>query len=126
MKKSILVVDDELDILESVKMLLETMEYKITAVDNGRDAIKKLKKNKFDLMLLDILMPKLSGIDTLKKIRADSKLKNQKVVFLTVVTPTKIGKALINKLKPIDYIQKPINNINFKNKIKKYLGWKYE
>jgi CheY-like chemotaxis protein len=122
MKKTILIVDDELDILESVKMLLETMDYKITTANNGIDALKKLRKNKFDLMLLDILMPKLSGIETLKKIRANSKLKNQKVVFLTVVSPTKAGKELINKLKPIDYITKPIINLSFKNKIKKILG----
>ena len=74
----ILIVDDEQDILESVKMLVETNDsHEVEIVNNGTDAIKILKQNTFDLVLLDILMPKMSGIETLEKIRADPKLKDQ-------------------------------------------------
>lgn len=118
----ILVVDDELDILESIKMLLEIGGYGVKTVNNGEDAIKILKKEKFDLMLLDILMPNLSGVKTLEKIRADSHLKNQKVAFLTVVSLSKNGKGVIKKLNPVDYIEKPIDNAVFKKKIKKIIG----
>jgi CheY-like chemotaxis protein len=118
----ILVVDDELDILESVGMLLETMGYNVKTADRGRKAIGVLKKEKFDLVLLDILMPEMSGIQTLGKIRNDAELKKQKVVFLTVVSPSKNGKGIIKKLKPTDYIEKPIDNVVFKRKIKKILG----
>ena len=120
--KKILLVDDELDIRESVKMLLETMNYEVEITDDGNNAITMLKNGTFDLVLLDILMPKISGIKTLEKIRADSKIKNQKVVFLTVVSPTKNGEGIIGKLGPLDYIEKPIDNNSFKEKIEKILG----
>ena len=103
-------------------MLLETMGYNVKTADRGRKAIGVLKKEKFDLVLLDILMPEMSGIQTLGKIRNDAELKKQKVVFLTVVSPSKNGKGIIKKLKPTDYIEKPIDNVVFKRKIKKILG----
>ena len=118
----ILVVDDELDVLESVKMLIETMGHEIKTIDNGKGAIKLLGKEKFDLMILYILMPKMSGIETLEKIRASPKLKKQKVAFLSVVSLSKNGKGVIKKLNPVAYIEKPIDNIVFKKKIKKILG----
>ena len=122
MAKKILIVDDEYDILESLKMLLEGVGYEVKIVDNGLDAIKILKKEKFDLVILDILMPKLSGIKTLEKIRADKKIANQKVIFLTVVLPNANGKNIIKNLKPLAYIGKPIVNSEFKDKIKKFIG----
>jgi CheY-like chemotaxis protein len=117
--KKILVVDDELDILESIKMLIETIGYNVKTTDDGNRAIDILKKEKFDLVLLDMLMPKISGIDILKKIRADPQIKNQKVVFLTVVGLSQAGEEVIKKLHPTDYIEKPIDNRIFKEKIKK-------
>lgn len=120
--KKILVVDDEIDILESVGMLVQTMGYEVATVNSGKEAIKTLKKEKFDLVLLDILMPEMSGIKTLEKIRADSKLKKQKVIFLTVVSPSKNGQGVIKRLKPVGYIEKPIDNERFKTKIKKIVG----
>ena len=117
----VLIVDDEKDILESVKMLLETINCKVKTTDDGNKAISMLKKEKFDLVLLDVLMPKISGIKTLEKIRADPKIKNQKVAFLTVVSPSKNGKGVIKKLNPIAYLEKPIDNDSFKRKITKIL-----
>lgn len=117
--KKILIVDDEDDILESIKMLLEVMGYKAEITDDGNKAIRMLKKEKFDLVLLDILMPKISGIEVLKKIRADPQIKNQKVVFLTVVGLSQAGQSVVKKLHPADYIEKPIDNQVFKQKIKK-------
>ena len=118
----VLLVDDEPDILESVKMLIETMNHEVKVTDDGYEAIKMLKKEKFDLVLLDILMPKISGIVTLEKIREDNKIKNQKVVFLTVATLSQTGKEVVKKLHPDGYITKPIDNIAFKKNIKKLLG----
>ena len=119
----ILIVDDEADIRESVKMLIQTIgKNEIKTVNDGKKAIKILQKEKFDLVLLDILMPKMSGIETLQKIRQNPKLKNQKVIFLTVVIPSEKGSNTIKKLKPLEFIKKPIDNTSFKKKIKKILG----
>ena len=117
----ILIIDDEKDILESVSMLVETMGYESVTVDSGKKALEVLGKTEIDLVLLDILMPKMSGIETLKNIRADPKLKDQEVIFLSVVSPSVNGKGEIEKLKPLDYIEKPIDNVKFKEKIGKIL-----
>lgn len=122
MAKSVLVVDDEADIANSVKQVVESLNFNAEVVDNGKDCLEKLKNNKFDLVLLDMLMPGLSGREVLEKIRADPKLKNQKVAFLTVVQLGMYGEKFIAKLKPVAYFQKPITDIaDFKNKLKNIL-----
>lgn len=117
--KKILLVDDEHDILTSVKTLLSKEGYEINAVNSGKKALQALKKDKFDIILLDILMPEMSGNEVAEKIRNDPKTKNQKIVFLSVVTLGEQGKIEMKKLRPFDYIQKPIINLkDFKKRIR--------
>lgn len=122
MKKRVLVVDDEQDVLESVKMLLANAGYDVTAANSGREALKMMQKNKFDLVLLDILMPGMAGNKVAEKIRKNPKTKNQKIIFLTVVTPGEHGREEIKKLSPADYIQKPFKTDDFKKRIRAALG----
>jgi len=122
MVKKILIVDDEEDILTSVKMLLESAGYKIKTAMSGKEALRILHKESFDLVLLDILMPKLSGRELLEMIRADPKLKKQKVAFLTVIRLSQAGVKAVKKLKPVKYFEKPImDTADFKRKIKAIL-----
>jgi len=123
MVKKVLIVDDEADIASSVKMLIDGMGFSSRVVNNGAAALDVIKKEKFDLVLLDILMPQMSGREVLEKIRADSKLKKQKVAFLSVVQLSTEGKDSVKKLKPVEYFQKPITDLNeFKTKIKRILS----
>ncbi len=123
MVKSILVVDDDKEIRDSTRMVLESMGYKVSEAPDGKSAIDALKKAKFDLVLLDIIMPKMSGRAVLEKIRKDPKLKSQKVALLTVVRLSHPGKEIIAKLKPEEYFQKPIADLKgFKGKVRKILG----
>lgn len=69
MKKKILVVDDEIDFLEMIRLRLQSNDYDVVTAMNGKEAIEKVKDEKPDAVLLDILMPGADGIDTLKKIR---------------------------------------------------------
>jgi CheY-like chemotaxis protein len=122
MTKKILIVDDERDILNSVKLLVNSLGFQAEMVDNGKACLEKLKKEKFDLVILDMLMPGMSGREVLETIRKNSKTKNQKVAFLTVVQLGQYGEKFISKLKPVAYFQKPIVNItDFKNKLKTLL-----
>ena len=121
MAKKILIVDDQEDILESMGMLVENMGYEVKTTNNGKQALAMLKKESFDLVLLDILMPKMSGREVLQKIRKNPKLKNQEVAFLTVVQLSEAGKDVVKKLKPVDYFPKPIEVVNFKKRLKKIL-----
>ncbi len=121
MAKKVLIVDDQKDILTSVGMLVEGEGYKAKTASNGKQALAMLKKESFDLVLLDVLMPEMSGREVLQKIRADPKLKKQKVAFLTVVQLSEAGKDIVKKLKPVDYFPKPIKMANFKKRLKKIL-----
>lgn len=121
MTKKILIVDDEEDILTSMKMLVESMGYEAKTARSGNQALKLLKQKHFDLLLLDVIMPKMSGREVLENIRANPKLKNQKVAFLTLVHLGQEGVKTVKKLKPVEYFQKPIYLAGFKKKLKKIL-----
>lgn len=73
MKKKILVINDEPDFVEMIKMRLEANNYKAIMASNGKDALAKAKRNKPDAVLLDILIPKPTQLQALKKIRSKNK-----------------------------------------------------
>ena len=72
-KKKILVVDDELAFLETIKNRLEANNYKVVTASSGNVALDKVEKDKPDAILLDILMPGLDGLEVLKNIRKKAK-----------------------------------------------------
>jgi CheY-like chemotaxis protein len=121
-KQKILIVDDEKDIRDSVKLLVEGMGYETGTAHNGKAALEALKQGKYDLVLLDVLMPEMSGRETLEEIRADPKLKRQKVAFMTVVHLSECGKGIMDRLRPVEYFQKPIDVADFRRRLKRLLG----
>lgn len=70
-KRKVLVVDDEIDFLDLLRSRLEASGYSVITAMNGEDALDKVKKEKPDAVLLDILMPGLDGLDVLKRIRKE-------------------------------------------------------
>jgi two-component system alkaline phosphatase synthesis response regulator PhoP len=79
----ILVVDDEADILEFISYNLKKEGYEVYTALNGKEALPIAKKIKPDLILLDVMMPVMDGIETCKRIKADSDFNKTYVVFLT-------------------------------------------
>ncbi len=69
--KKILVVDDEIDFLEMIRLRLEANGYSVTTATNGNDALEKFRKERPSAILLDVLMPEIDGIEVLKKIRKE-------------------------------------------------------
>jgi len=69
LKTRILVVDDHMEFAESLKDLLEVQGYEAWAVYSGHDALKEVKKEKFDIVLMDTRMPLMSGVDALIEIK---------------------------------------------------------
>ena len=65
-KKRILVVDDDLNILKVFKSILEKEDYMVETADTGKEALKKIKKEKFDVWLIDVKLPDMEGTDLLK------------------------------------------------------------
>lgn len=70
-KKRILLVDDEADFVTIMKMRLEVNNYEVIIACDGKEALEKIKKDKPDVVLLDIMMPGIDGIEVLKRIRKD-------------------------------------------------------
>jgi len=108
MKKTVFVVDDEPDIRESVKTVLEQEGYEVLTAENGEQFLKKMEKSSPDLVLLDIMMPGLATKDILEKLRGVSK--DAKIIFLTVVRLSDDEKRKLLKMANIiDYITKPFD-----------------
>lgn len=82
----ILIVDDEPDIIMIAKNILEKVGHEIDEARDGEECLKKLKKEKFDLILLDVMMPGDNGWEVCRKIRAQEKARDMPVVLFTVCT----------------------------------------
>ena len=101
--KSILVVDDEQDIILALKILLAEEGYEIFTAHNGREALERLAEKIPDIMLIDVMMPILSGPETIVRMRADAGYANIPVVVMSAIKP----KADLDKLKVGAFIRKP-------------------
>lgn len=117
MVKTIMVVDDEADIRETVKVILEAKGYKVVIAENGDDCLEQLKKVKPDLILMDIMMPGTPVRDIIPKIM------DSKVAYLSVV---RVGEAekeeLMNSKNVVDFIQKPFDIADLVERVKKIVG----
>jgi len=82
-KFSILLVDDEEDILEFLGYNLRREGYKVYTVSNGLEAIEKAKKKHPDLIIMDMMMPEMDGIEAVREIRKISALQHTLIIFLT-------------------------------------------
>jgi two-component system, OmpR family, response regulator len=91
----ILAIDDTLDILELLDTVLTPKGHQITQADNGRDGLKLIKEQQFDIVFLDLYMPGFSGIDVVKALANEGIIKKQKVMVLTA---TEINDAEVKML----------------------------
>ena len=99
----ILVVDDELDIALLIKDVLEDEGFSTTAIDSSKKALELVQKEKFDLILLDVMMPEMSGTTLCTKIR---EITSSPIIFVTAKTST-LDKLLGFEVGADDYITKP-------------------
>lgn len=116
-KKTILVVDDEKDIREIIEIYLMNEGYNIVLACDGIEALEKLKKEKIDLIILDIMMPKLDGIRTCLKIREEKKLP---IIMLSAKSDDS-DKILGLNIGADDYITKPFNPLELVARVKSQL-----
>jgi CheY-like chemotaxis protein len=116
--KTILVVDDNPDVINSLKIGLEdtTLEYRILGAENGQKCLEILNNNIMpDIILLDIMMPHMSGWEVFDRIKKDPSLSTIPIIFLTARTD-RTAKNAGNFLGD-DYIEKPFDIIDLKKRI---------
>lgn len=119
MAKTILVVDDELDILALAIARLEASGYGVLQATNSEEALDILGRTKPDLILLDLLLPRMQGDELCKKLKSDPKLKDIPILLFTASTirvPSKYKEMGAN-----DYILKPFEPDELLYKIKRLL-----
>lgn len=114
-KKKILVVDDEVDFIEVIRLRLEANDYEVVTAFNGEDALKKIKDEKVDAVLLDILMPGIDGLEVLRRIR---KIDENLPVYIITAFSTEERFKMANKfgasgfIVKTDDLNKQIKSIN--------------
>ena len=115
MAKRILIVDDDFDDLQAMKTLIEKAGCKAVPATNGAKALDMLKSNGFDLILLDIQMPTLSGYDLLRLLR--EKLDhNAKMAYVSILPQKEVD------MRGTDgFIQKPFSPASFTKEVKRLL-----
>jgi len=122
MRKKIMVVDDEPDILFTVGQVLETIGYEVIKAKDGKECIEKLNELSEipDLVLLDIMMPEVSGWDVAAKIKENPAWKEIPIVFLTAKGD--IMSIGMGNLTAEDYIVKPFDIKDLKERVNKILN----
>jgi DNA-binding response OmpR family regulator len=123
-KSVILVVDDQPQNNELLEAFLIPQGYAILKAASGEEALEKLVHNQIDLVLLDVMMPKMSGIEVLEKMRADEKTRMIPVVMVTVLKETE------DKVKALeagcdDFISKPVDKVELLARVKSILKISY-
>lgn len=120
-KKKILVVDDELDMLKLMSLRFERSGYDVIKATNGREALRLMRNEKPDLVILDFLMPVMTGDKVCKRSKNDEALKDIPIILFTVNTDTvTIEKA--RNLGASDCMTKPFDPEELMSKVERLLA----
>ncbi len=125
MPKEILIVDDEPSIVVPVQFLMEQQGFSVLVAENGENALDMIYKYKPDLILLDIMLPRIDGYEVCEIVRLDPRYRDIKIIFLTAKgREVEIAKGLA--LGADAYITKPFSNADLVAKVKELLSMTYE
>ena len=104
--KQILIVDDEAIVRESIRDWLKDAGYQVLTAESGEEALALMEKHTFGVIILDLRLPGMTGIDVLKKVKS---LKPNIKSIVTTAYPTMLTKDEASRLGVIDYLIKPIS-----------------
>ncbi len=120
-RKRVLLVDDSATILMMEKMILLRGPYEVTTARDGMEALEKARAERPDLILLDVVMPRMDGFETCRRLRQQDETRDIPVIFVTtrgesenVATAFQSGAS--------DHVTKPINGAELLAKLRTHLG----
>ena len=122
-QKTILIADDEVDIVETLKFVLETEGFNVITAYDGEEALKSAKEFMPDLMLLDVMMPKINGYKVSRLLKFDKKFQNIPILMVTARSQEE-DKLIGEETGADEYITKPFDIMNVVDLINKYLEQK--
>jgi len=125
MKKNILLVDDDQDLLAALEVKLKKEEFNVYVAKNGKAALEEIQRKQPDLVVMDVNMPNMDGMEACKKLRSDEKTKSIPVILLTA-RGEEIDRILGLEFGADDYITKPFNTRELILRIKSILKRAYD
>ncbi len=124
-RAKILLIDDDIDFVESTKTVLEREPYEVIVAYEGDEGLKKARKEKPDLILLDIIMPVKDGFTAAEQLKKDPQLSKIPLVMLTSFSTRGQGSGIPRSrgaaLQAEDYIEKPVSPTELLARVKQYL-----
>lgn len=120
MNDKILIVDDEPDIVDLVSYNLKKDGFRVTTAADGEEALHKIRKDKFDLLVLDLMLPGIQGVELCRSIRSDPKTANMPIIMLTA-KGEEVDRVLGLESGADDYMTKPFSSRELIARIKAVL-----
>lgn len=120
MNKTVLIVDDEKDIVETLKFILESEGLSCIVAYDGEEALNLAKTQNPDLIILDVMLPKINGYKVCRLLKFDSKYKHIPVLMVTARTQEE-DKIIGEETGANEYVTKPFDIETVTNLVKKYL-----
>lgn len=124
-KAKILLVDDDVDFVEATKTILESKPYEVVIAYEGEEGLRKARKEKPDLILLDIIMPVKDGFTAAEQLKRDPELRKIPVIMLTSFSTKGAGTGIPRSrgatLEAEDYIEKPVTPEELLRRVETYL-----
>lgn len=117
----ILIIDDEVDLVETIRFPLELEGYQIIVAYNGEEGLQLARKEKPDLIILDLMLPKIDGYKICRFLKFDEKYKHIPIIMLTARSQEK-DRLLGKETGADEYITKPFDLHDLVAKIKKYIS----
>lgn len=119
----ILVIDDSTTNIVLLEAILTEKGYQIETALNAREAFMRIEKQLPDLILLDLLMPKVSGFDFLEQLRKDERTSKTPVIVISAINTDEESTRKINDLEAVDFIRKPIDIQYLVNRVDEILNF---
>jgi two-component system alkaline phosphatase synthesis response regulator PhoP len=112
MGRKILIVDDDSDFVEAVTMILRPKKFEVVAAYNGKEGIEKVKSERPDLVVLDVMMPEKDGYSVCRELKSDPQWSHIPILLLTAVAShvptTRFTQQMGMETEADDYIDKPV------------------
>jgi two-component system alkaline phosphatase synthesis response regulator PhoP len=122
----ILVVDDDPDLVETVSMMLEKRGHQVVPAYGGVEGLKKVREEKPDAVVLDVMMPDKDGFEVCKEMKADPGLREIPVLLLTAVaskiSETKYTPRMAMETEADDYVDKPVKPEEIARRVERLLS----
>lgn len=127
-EKLVLIADDDPDVRESLKLMLSATPYELTFAANGEQVLEQINKRTPDLLVLDLLMPKMDGFEVIKNLKNSPSFSEIPILILTAVRKQASERRYELEtgisMDIDDYVEKPVNPKDFIHRVEKILSRK--